>query len=394
VNATQARSDQPRVALVSYSTKPRGGVVHTLSLAEAMVEEAMPVRIVSLGDPEHGFFRPVHAAYSLVPAPAPADTLEGRIFDAIDALENGLTEIAGEVDIFHTQDCISARAAARVRDAGAPVRVLRTVHHVDDFKTAALIDCQRLAIEEPDHLVVVSQDWRNRLKTEYGVDALVINNGVDPTRFPPIEPSRRAAVRRNAGVADRFVFLSVGGVEPRKGSIFLVQAMAILAHELDPPPVLVIVGGNSFQDYTEYRNEVLAMLPDLGLQLGRDVILGGTISDPQLHEWYRSADALAFPSVKEGWGLAVLEAMTADLPVVASDIAVLREYLTHDETAVLTRVGDPASLAAGMRQLITDGALRATLIRGGRSLVPAFSWRRAAKEHARLYTQVARQQNN
>jgi glycosyltransferase-like protein len=394
VNVTSAVSDQPRVALVSYSTKPRGGVVHTLSLAEAMVEEAMPVRIVSLGDPGHGFFRPVHAPYSVVPAPAPADTLEGRVFAAIDALEQGLTEIAGEVDIFHTQDCISARAAARVRDAGARVHVLRTVHHVDDFRTTALIDCQRMAIEEPDLLVVVSQDWRNRLKTEYGADAVVINNGVDATRFPPIKPGKRAAVRRNAGVADRFVFLSVGGVEPRKGSIFLVQAMAVLAHELDPPPALVIVGGNSFQDYTEYRNEVLAMLPDLGLQLGSDVILGGTVTDPQLHEWYRSADALAFPSVKEGWGLAVLEAMTADLPVVASDIPVLREYLTHDETAVLTRVGDPASLAAGMRQLIIDDALRATLIRGGRRLVPAFSWRRAAKEHARLYAQVPRLENN
>ena len=69
----------------------------------------------------------------------------------IDDLEAGLAKIADEVDIFHTQDCISARAAARVRDAGASVQVVRTVHHVDDFTTQALIDCQRKAIEEPDH---------------------------------------------------------------------------------------------------------------------------------------------------------------------------------------------------------------------------------------------------
>ena len=110
----------------------------------------------------------------------------------------------------------------------------------------------------------------------------------------------------------------------------------------------------------------------------------------ELHEWYRSADALAFPSVKEGWGLAVLEAMAADLPVVSSDIAVLREYLTPDRTAVLTRVGDPESLAAGMRRLATDRALRETLVRGGRALVPAFSWDRAAEEHARLYAELPR----
>jgi len=364
--------------------------VHTLSLADAMADRAMQVRVVALGNPDQHFFRPVRAPYSLVPTSPPAGTLEERVFASIDDLEMGLSKIADEVDIIHTQDCISARAAARVRDAGAQVRVVRTVHHVDDFTTAALIDCQRKAIEEPDQLVVVSADWRNRLKADYGVNAVVIHNGVDADRFPPIDPRRRAARRQQAGVADRFLFLSVGGIEPRKGSVFLMEAMSLLRHGLDPPPALVVVGGHTFQDYTRYRDDVLAALPGLGLHLGRDVILAGSVSDAELHEWYRSADALAFPSVKEGWGLAVLEAMAADLPVVSSDIAVLREYLTPNQTAVMTRVGSPESLAAGMRELATNGALREVLIRGGRELVPAFSWQRAADEHARLYALMRR----
>jgi glycosyltransferase-like protein len=388
VSSAPARTDEPRVALVTYSTKARGGVVHTLSLAGAMVDRAMPVRIIALANPDQDFFRPVHAPYSLVPASPPSDTLEKRVFASIDDLEAGLSKIAHDVDIFHTQDCISARAAARVRDAGARVRVVRTVHHVDDFTTQALIDCQRKAIEEPDQLVVVSQDWRNRLKADYGVDATVIHNGVEADRFAPIGAERRAALRHRAGLADRFVFLSVGGIEPRKGSVFLVQAMAMLAHEPDPRPALVVVGGHSFQDYTRYRDDVLATLPGLGLELGRDVILAGSISDAELHEWYRSADALVFPSLKEGWGLAVLEAMAADLPVVSSDINVLREYLTPDRTAVMTRAGDPESLAAGMRRLAGDSGLRETLVRGGRELIPAFSWQRAAEEHARLYAEM------
>lgn len=388
MNASAVPTGEPRVALVTYSTKARGGVVHTLSLAGAMADRAMPVRIIALGNPDQDFFRPVRAPYSLVPASPPADTLEKRVFASIDDLEAGLSKIADEVDIFHTQDCISARAAARVRDAGARVRVVRTVHHVDDFTTQALIDCQRKAIEEPDRLVVVSQDWRNRLKADYGVDAVVIHNGVEAERFAPIAAARCAALRQRAGVSDRFVFLSVGGIEPRKGSVFLVQAMAMLAQEPDPRPVLVVVGGHSFQDYTRYRDDVLATLPDLGLELGRDVILAGSISDAELHEWYRSADALVFPSLKEGWGLAVLEAMAADLPVVSSDITVLREYLTPDQTAVMTRAGDPESLAAGMRRLAADPELRETLVRGGRELIPAFSWERAAEEHARLYAEL------
>jgi glycosyltransferase-like protein len=373
---------------VTYSTKARGGVVHTLSLADALGAQGSDVQVIALAPPGEGFFRPVDARCTLVPASPPAPTLEQRVFASIDDLETGLAKIADDVDILHTQDCISARAAARVRDAGASVQVVRTVHHVDDFTTQVLIDCQRKAIEEPDRLVVVSEDWRRRLEAEYAVSSVVIHNGVDQQRFPPIAPERRDAVRRAAGVADRFVFLSVGGIEPRKGSVFLFQALARLAAEAKPRPALVVIGGHSFQDYTRYRDEVLATLPELGLELGRDVVLAGSVTDSELHEWYRSADAFVFPSVKEGWGLAVMEAMAAELPVVSSDIAVLHEYLTPDRTAVMTTTGDPASLAAGMRRVATDPALRTTLVSGGRDLVPRFSWARAAEEHARLYADL------
>ncbi|MDX6366915.1 MAG: hypothetical protein QOK30_1991 [Nocardioidaceae bacterium] len=362
--------------------------MHTLSLADAMADKAMPVCVVALGDPTLGFFRPVKAPSTFIAPSPPAETLEARVFTAIDDLEAGLSAIADDVDVFHTQDCISARAAARVRDAGAKVRVVRTVHHVDDFTTTALIECQRKAIEEPDSLVVVSEDWRSRLKADYGVDATVIHNGVDARRFGPIDPARRTALRTQAGLRDRFVFLSVGGIEPRKGSIYLFAAMARLVAGIHPEPALVVVGGHSFQDYTRYRDDVLATLPGLGLRLGRDVILAGSVRDDELHEWYRSADALVFPSTKEGWGLAVLEAMAADLPVVSSDIAVLREYLTPDQTAVMTRVADPASLAEGMSRVVRDAGLRETLIRGGRDLIPAFSWQRAADAHATLYARL------
>jgi glycosyltransferase-like protein len=376
-----------RVALITYSTKPRGGVVHTLSLADALVAGGTPAQVIALGDPDEGFFRAVRAPHRIIPARPRADTLEQRVSDSIDALQAGLARFADEVDIFHTQDCISARAAAMVRDAGAPVTVARTVHHLDDFTTPVLIDCQRQSVLLPDRLIVPSEDWRRRLRDEFGTDAEVVYNGVDAARFGPIDPSRRAALRRESGTAGRFVFLAVGGVEPRKGTVFLFQALAKLVadRDLDPPPALAIIGGHSFQDYIDYRDKALGMLPDLGLELGRDVILLGTITNDEVHEWYRSADALAFPSVKEGWGLVVLEAMSADLPVVASDIAVLQEYLTDGTNAVLTAVGDPGSLANGMRALMTDAELRKRVVAGGRFVVPRFTWDRAAREHERIY---------
>lgn len=380
----------PRIALVTYSTKPRGGVVHTLSLAAALTARGAQVRVIALGDPAEGFFRPVSVRQHIVAAPPRAGTLEERVADSVDTLEAGLAAVADEVDILHAQDCIAARAAARVRDAGAPITVVRTVHHVDDFTTQALIDCQRRSILEPDLLIAPSEDWRRRLRLEFGVRAEVVYNGVDAARFGPIDARSREILRRESGTADRFVFLSVGGVEPRKGTVYLFQALAELVAdpELIPRPALVIAGGHSFQDYIEYQDKALAMLDGLGLELGRDVLQLGTVTDEALHAWYRSADAFAFPSVKEGWGLAVLEAMSADLPVVASDIAVLREYLADRENAVLTAVADPGSLAEGMRALMTDAGLRRRVVAGGRRVVPRFTWERAAAAHERIYRSI------
>ena len=162
---------EARVALVTYSTKPRGGVVHTLSLAEALQRQGFGIHVIALGDPAAGFFRPTGVPHTIIPAPAHRHTLEQRVFASIDTLAEGLAGLAGDFDLLHTQDCIAARAAARVRDAGAPVTVLRTVHHVDDFTTQALVDCQRLAIKEPDRVLVVSEQWRRILREDYGRDA-------------------------------------------------------------------------------------------------------------------------------------------------------------------------------------------------------------------------------
>ena len=155
----------------------------------------------------------------------------------------------------------------------------------------------------------------------------MVHNGVDVARFRSADPALAAALRqRRRGAAGRPLILAVGGIEPRKGSDTLMAAVAALRRS-GRRPVLAVVGGHSFQDYREYRDRVLASLPGLGLRLDEDVVLLGTVPDAELPGWYAAADVLAFPSTKEGWGLAVLEAMSAGLPVVASDLPVFREYL-------------------------------------------------------------------
>jgi len=378
------------IALVTYSTKPRGGVVHTLALAEALVAGGVPVHVITIGEPGSGFYRETTAPFTVIPAPPYADTLEERVFASVDALERGLRTFGGRFALVHTQDCISARAAARVRDAGKGPLVVRTVHHIDDFTTKALVDCQRQAVLEPDQVLVVSEMWRGLLQTEFGVNADVVHNGVDVERFVPITPAYRAELRSRVGVRDRFLFLAVGGIEPRKGSIYLFEALATLRKTLKSPPIVAIIGGHSFQDYRQYRNEAMAKLEQLGLVVGHDVVELGTVPEAEMAAWYRAADALAFPSTKEGFGLAVLEAMSAELPVVTSDLPVFREYLLAGRDALMAPVGDAEALADAMRVLATDAQVRRDLVAAGRRLARRFSWAATAAEHRAIYSRLLR----
>jgi glycosyltransferase-like protein len=380
------------VGLVTYSVKPRGGAVHTVHLAEALHQAGYPVRVIALGDPAVGFFRPVRAPVTIVPAPPTLPTLEERVFASVDALAEGLGPVAADYPVLHTQDCISARAACRVRDAAsaaAPI-VVRTVHHVDDFTSPSLIECQRQAILEPDRILVVSEHWRDLLRREYGTAASVVHNGVDTARFRAADPGQARELRQRAGAADRPLILSVGGIEPRKGSDTLVRALAAL-EQAGRRPVLAVVGGHSFQDYRPYRDRVLASLPGLGLRLDDDVILLGTVPDAELPGWYAAADVLAFPSTKEGWGLAVLEAMSAGLPVVTSDLPVFREFLSPGRDALMVPVDDPPALAAALSQVLDDRDLAARLRSVALATAGRFSWSRSAAEHRAIYASLASQ---
>ena len=376
------------LALLTYSTKPRGGVVHTLALAEALADVGVPVQVVALGEPGGSFFRPVGVPFTLLAGPVGATTLEEKVAGGIDCLEAGLHRLVQRQPdvVLHAQDCMSARAAARVRDSGTGVPVVRTVHHVDDFSTAMLMDCQRQAILEPDVVLVVTQVWRDILAAEYDVPSAVVPNGVDVARYASGSPARAAALRASVGAAERPLVLAVGGIEPRKGTDALVRALSRLRRTTGLDPVLAVIGGHSFQDYRGYRDAVLAELPALGLEPGHDVLQVGTVPEQDMPSWYAAADVLAFPSVKEGFGLAVLEAMSAGLPVVTSDLPVFREYLVPGRDALLVPLGDVPALSDALAATLTDDGLRARLAGAGRALAARSTWARSAAAHLAVYS--------
>jgi glycosyltransferase-like protein len=380
---------RPRVAMLTYSTKPRGGVVHTLHLAEQLHDLGHQVHVFALGDPEAGFFRPLRAPHTILPGPGRDGSLEERVTTSTGTLVAGLSgRLRGRFDLVHAQDCIAARAGAAVAGPEGGLPVIRTVHHVDDFVSQTLVECQRHSILDPDHVLVVSRDWQRRLREEFGVDAEVVTNGVDGPRFARPSSVDGSDLRARIGARGRFLFLTVGGVEPRKGSLELVEALANVRTVVSPPPLLAVVGGHSFQDHDSYRQRVQDRAAELGVPVGEAVVVLGTVPEEELPRWYHTADAFVFPSRKEGWGLALLEALAAGLATVATDIPVFREFL-GEQDALLVPAGDAGALGDVMVRVASDPELRSRLGRRGPRVAGRFTWRRCAEQHAAIYRRLA-----
>jgi glycosyltransferase-like protein len=375
--------------MLTYSTKPRGGVVHTLHLAEQLHDLGHQVHVFALGDPEAGFFRPLRAPHTILPGPGRDGSLEERVTTSTETLVAGLSgRLRGRFDLIHAQDCIAARAGAAVAGPEGDLPVIRTVHHVDDFVSQTLVECQRHSILDPDHVLVVSRDWQRRLREEFGVDAEVVTNGVDGPRFARPSSVDGSDLRARIGARGRFLFLTVGGVEPRKGSLELVEALANVRTVVSPPPLLAVVGGHSFQDHDSYRQRVQDRAAELGVPVGEAVVVLGTVPEEELPRWYHTADAFVFPSRKEGWGLALLEALAAGLATVATDIPVFREFL-GEQDALLVPAGDAGALGDVMVRVASDPELRNRLGRRGPRVAGRFTWRRCAEQHAAIYRRLA-----
>jgi glycosyltransferase-like protein len=350
-----------RIALVTYSTRPRGGVVHTLALAEALAALGQEVTVWSVSrHGDTGFFRPVDPAVRvrIVPlAEIDGEPFGLRVLRSIDRLGAALAGQRHRYDVVHAQDCISANAAG----AGC----LRTVHHLDTFTTPELVACHEKALRTPYGHLCVSAAVAAELRDGWGIEATVIPNGVSE-RFAAVPAAATAIWRTRLG---RYV-LAVGGIEPRKGTLDLVEAAA----RFPPGLRLVIAGGETIFDHRPYRDRVLERAAELGVE----PVLLGPVPDDTLPALVAGADAFAFPSTKEGFGLAAMEALAAGVPVVARDLPVLREVFGDAVTFATDPAGFAAALAAPDR----------TKAQAGRELAGRHRWPEAARAHLAAYAKL------
>lgn len=383
-----------KIALFTYSTKPRGGVVHTLRLAEELIRLKHDVHVYTLST-GNGFYRQVDVPHTLIPCPAADYTsIDEKIESYIRIYYEYLSSVNDSYDIYHAEDCISANALSGLRDNGLIKSFVRTVHHLDDFTSKSLIDCQLNSILKPDYVMVVSRHWQRELRSQYSLNPILTQNGVDVERFTKTKGNAywKEIAKSKFSVNGYRVILSIGGIEPRKNTLTTLRAFNITrSHFMKKGERLVwlIGGGETLFDYRAYREEFFSQVERLGLKMDQDIRVLGNIPEVNMPDLYRAGDVFVFPSLKEGWGLVVLEAMASGVPVIASNIEPLTEYLKDSENAVLIPPMDHEALAQEIIGVLENEDLREKLATHGLNTAKSYSWGNAALMHSEFYNRIS-----
>ncbi len=405
--------DPLRIALLTHSVYPRGGVVHTLELADALHDAGHQVTVLAPALTGESMFRSVRCELQLVTVPplarsslspslplplqlplakagTPPGTV-GRVAARIAAYEQHLDVLlrSRRFDVLHAHDPIGANALATMQERGAISGFTRTVHHLDEYPEAQLMAWQRRGFEAAQQVLCVSQLWCGVLAEAHGIDAARVPNGVDCLRYTRSVHAADADVARRYGLHRGMqhgapVFLSVGGIEERKNTLRLLDAFIALRAAF-PAAQWVIAGGCSLLNHDAYAATFHAKLAASGLAVGagQPIVIAGVVADADMPALYRAADVLVMPSLREGFGLVVLEALACGTPAVVSAIAPFTEHLTSADCS-WADPHDAASIAGAMRRALAPERA-AALARQTPAVCLRYSWSTSAARHVALY---------
>jgi glycosyltransferase involved in cell wall biosynthesis len=283
--------------------------------------------------------------------------------------------------------------------AMVPARLVITVHDLGDVlappagptstapvQTGRLFFARR-ALLRADHIFAVSQASKRDLVRAFGVPEAkisVVYNAVDERFLTEPMPSDPERILERHAVNSPFV-LYAGNIRPQKNLPRLIEAFAVAKAELRGVPefenLKLLVIGEALTRHADLRRAVVRS------RVREDVRFLGFVPPAVLRVFYSRARAFLFPSLYEGFGLPPLEAMAHGTPVLTSDTSSLPEVF--GDAALLVNPENVFDIARGIRQILTDQALRETLTRRGYECVRRYSWERSAQQVRGAYDTIS-----
>ncbi len=336
-----------------------GSERHLLALLPALAERGVETVFVGLDDPAWSatdFYGALRVPAVRIPAPRDLDPL------LLLRLARALRADVVHTHLVHAD--VYGGIAARLRGA----RLVSTKHNDDPFRTGPFRYVERGLARTADRIVAITDSLRRFTVERVGVQA----GKVETIHYGLDDPPEPWGENPPDDVPDGArVLLAVARLTPQKGLDTAVRALPLLPDDT----VLVVLGEGS----DRVRLDRLAR--DLGVE--RRVFLPGRV--PDVAAWLRRATLLVHPARWEGFGLGVLEAMIAGLPVVASNVSSLPELVGDGETGYLVRPDDPPALALGVARALERPELGAA---GRDRARREFSVARMADRTAALYDAI------
>lgn len=290
--------------------------------------------------------------------------------------------VTGQLDLFHSPDFVLPPVSGRIPTL-LTVHDLSFIHYPHTFPERLVTYLNQVvpwSIGRASHVLADSEATRQDLMTIWQVPAAkitVLYSGVHERFQPVTDVAKITAVRQKYDLHDWPYILSVGTLQPRKNYQMLIRAFQPLADKL--PHHLVISGGKGW-----LYDEMLAEVARQGLN-GR-VHFIGFVDDADLPTLYSTADLFVFPSLYEGFGLPLLEAMGCGTAVLTANASSLPEVA--GEAARLLPPDDLAAWTENIHALLTDPSLRSRLITAGFAQAKQFTWQAAARQLQKIYQQL------
>lgn len=290
--------------------------------------------------------------------------------------------VTGGLDLFHSPDFVLPPVRGNIPTL-LTVHDLSFVHYANTFDQRLVAYLNRVvpwSVQRATHVLADSQATKDDLITLWHVNpdkVTVLYSGVDD-RFRPITaPKQLQAMRQRYNLGDTPYLLCVGTVQPRKNYQMLIRAFADIAR--DWPHNLVFAGGKGW-----LFDDILAEVAQQGLEDRVHFI--GFVDEADLPTLYSDATLFLFPSLYEGFGLPLLEAMACGVPVVSSNASCLPEVV--GDAGILLAPHDPEAWQATIHRLLLNTPRRVALIGAGAIQARRFSWRKSAHHLLTIYDKL------